>query len=74
MKKIKLLYKKYKEIINYIIVGGMTTVVGLGIYYILVISVLDPLKPVELQIANICSWMLILQTENLYLRVKIRIK
>ena len=56
MKKIKLLYKKYKEIINYIIVGGMTTVVGLGIYYILVISVLDPLKPVELQIANICSW------------------
>ena len=53
MKKIKLLYKKYKEIINYIIVGGMTTVVGLGIYYILVISVLDPLKPVELQIANI---------------------
>ena len=25
MKKIKLLYKKYKEIINYIIVGGMTT-------------------------------------------------
>lgn len=56
MKKIKLLYKKYKEIINYIIVGGMTTVVGLGIYYILVISVLDPLKPVELQIANVCSW------------------
>lgn len=49
MKKIKLLYKKYKEIINYIIVGGMTTVVGLGIYYILVISVLDPLKPVELK-------------------------
>lgn len=56
MKKIKLLYKKYKEIINYIIVGGMTTVVGLGVYYILVISVLDPLKPVELQIANVCSW------------------
>ena len=34
----------------------MTTVVGLGVYYILVISVLDPLKPVELQIANVCSW------------------
>nr|WP_294667151.1 GtrA family protein [uncultured Blautia sp.] len=56
MKKIKLLYKQYKEIINYIIVGGMTTVVGLGIYYLLVISILNPLKPLELQIANICSW------------------
>ena len=56
MKKIKVLYKKYKEIINYIIVGGMTTVVGLGIYYLLVVSILDPLKPIELQTANVCSW------------------
>ena len=36
MKKIKELYYKYEEIISYLIVGGLTTVVSLATYYLLV--------------------------------------
>jgi len=50
------LYKKYKEIINYLIFGVLTTIVSLATYYILVLTILDPNKPIELQIANIISW------------------
>lgn len=56
MKKIKELYLKYKEIINYLIFGVLTTVVSLAVYYILVFTVLNPSKPIQLQIANILSW------------------
>ena len=56
MKLIIDLYKKYKEIVNYLIVGGLTTVVSLGTYYGCVLTFLNPEKPVELQIANIISW------------------
>lgn len=49
-------YKKNEELINYLIVGGLTTVVGLGTYYLAVITVLSPQNPLELQIANIFSW------------------
>ncbi|MBQ6622419.1 MAG: GtrA family protein [Mogibacterium sp.] len=49
-------YQKYKEIIRYVIVGGMTTVVSLGTYYLCVFTFLDANQPVELQIANILSW------------------
>lgn len=56
MKKILKLYKKYEEIINYIIVGGLTTVVSLGTYYLCVFTILDPEVAFELQIANIISW------------------
>ncbi len=56
MKKIKELYLKYKEIINYLIFGVLTTVVSLGTYYALVLTILDANNPVELQIANIISW------------------
>lgn len=55
-KKIKELYIKYKEIINYVIVGVLTTVVSLLVYYTCVLTFLDPNDPVELQIANIISW------------------
>lgn len=55
--KILNLYKKYKEIINYLIVGVLTTVVSLIIYYISVFTFLNPKNPVELQIANILSWL-----------------
>ena len=33
MNTIRTLYQKYKELINYLIVGGLTTVVSLGVYY-----------------------------------------
>lgn len=56
MKKIKELYLKYKEIINYLIVGVLTTVVSLAVYYISVFTILNPENAVELQIANIISW------------------
>lgn len=54
--KIKSLYFKYKEIINYIIVGGLTTVVSLGSYYICVLTFLNPRNALQLQIANLISW------------------
>jgi putative flippase GtrA len=50
------LYKKYKEIINYLIFGVLTTVVSLATYYLLVLTILNPNNPLELQIANIISW------------------
>ena len=56
MKKIKELYLKYKEIINYLIFGVLTTIVSLGTYYLLVLTILDANKPLELQIANVISW------------------
>ena len=34
MKKIKNLYLKYKEIINYLIFGGLSTVVNFASYYV----------------------------------------
>lgn len=56
MEKIKDLYLKYKEIINYLIVGILTTIVALAVYYISVFTFLNPENCVQLQIANILSW------------------
>ena len=58
MKKIKELYKKYEELINYVIVGVLTTIVSLGSYYLCVLTVFNPDNPVLLQSANIISWIL----------------
>lgn len=58
MTKIKELYNKYKEIIMYIIVGGLTTIVSLASYYLLTFTILDVNNPIQLQIANIISWIL----------------
>lgn len=56
MNKIIEIYKKNKEIINYLIVGVLTTIVSLATYYICVCTFLNPDNPVELQTANIISW------------------
>lgn len=56
MKKVLDLYKKYEEIINYIIVGVLTTVVSLLTYYICVFTLLNPKDALQLQIANTISW------------------
>lgn len=56
IEKIKELFRKYREIVSYLIVGGLTTLVGLGSYYGCVFTFLDPHSPVQLQIANIISW------------------
>ena len=50
------IYHKYEEIINYVIIGGLTTVVSLLVYYGLTYTIFDPNKPLELQITNIISW------------------
>lgn len=52
----KVLFNKYREVLMYLIFGVLTTVVSLAVYYLLVYTVLDPNKAIELQIANILSW------------------
>ena len=52
------IYKKYKEIINYLVVGVLTTIVSLVVYYGCVMTFLDPSNAIQLQIANILSWIL----------------
>ena len=53
---IKKIYNKHKEIINYLIFGLLTTIVSLVTYYILVYTILNPNNPIQLQLANIISW------------------
>lgn len=48
--------KKYEEIIRYLIIGVLTTIVSLLTYYLLVSTVFDPNNAIELQITNIISW------------------
>lgn len=52
----KELIRKYSEIIRYLIIGVLTTIVSLGIYYGLTLTVLNPEVALELQIANVLSW------------------
>ena len=56
MKHLMELYKKHREIVNYLIVGGLTTVVSLAVYYGCVLTVFDPQNPIQLQAANVISW------------------
>ena len=54
--KIKNLYKKYEEVVLYLIMGVLATVVNLGVKYLLLFTILDASNGVELQIAIIISW------------------
>lgn len=56
MKKIKNIYLKYEEIFNYLIVGGLTTLVSLGSYFIFINAILPNKSDLNIQIANILSW------------------
>ena len=56
MEQIKELYTKYKEVINYLIFGVLTTVVSLATKYLLLFTILDAENGVQLQIAVIISW------------------
>lgn len=58
MKKIWNLYKKYEEIINYLVVGVLTTIVAIGSKLLLLATILDQTNGLELQIAEIISWFL----------------
>ena len=52
------LYKKYEEIINYLIIGVLTTLVSLLVYYGLTYTIFNPNNALELQITNIISWII----------------
>lgn len=56
--KVKKIINKNGEIIRYIIVGGLTTFASLLSYYICIWLFLDPDNGIQLQIANIISWIL----------------
>ena len=58
LKKIWDLYHKYEEIINYLIVGGLTTVISLAVKYGLLFTVLEASDAVELQVAVVASWII----------------
>ena len=48
--------KERREVISYLIVGVLTTVVSLGSYFICVHTFLDPNDGFQLQAANVISW------------------
>lgn len=52
------LYKKYTEVINYLIFGVLTTLVNLISKYILLFTIFDASNALQLQIAIIISWIL----------------
>lgn len=56
IEKILFYYKKYSEIINYLIFGVLTTIVNLLSYYLLTSTILSPNQALHLQIANVISW------------------
>lgn len=56
--KVKDLYKKYKEIINYVIVGGLTTVVSIASFYLVRILIFTGNSQLHIQISTIISWIL----------------
>lgn len=58
MKKISELYKKHNEIINYLIVGILTTIVSLITKWGLLFTILDASIAIELQVAVIISWII----------------
>lgn len=56
MKKILEIYEKYKEVINYLIFGVLTTIVNLAVKYLLLFTIFDASNAVELQVSVIISW------------------
>lgn len=56
MQRIKELYLKYKEVVNYLIFGALTTVVSLVVKYLLLFTIFDASNAIQLQIAVIVSW------------------
>ena len=55
MNKIFELYKKYQEIINYLIVGVLTTIVSIVTYFIFSL-ILDIENNILFMLANVLSW------------------
>lgn len=58
MKKIKELYLKHEEVINYLFIGVCTTIISLIVYYVCVLTLFNPENQLLLQCANILSWII----------------
>ena len=58
IEKIKKLYNNYKEIVNYLIIGVLTTVVSLVSFYLIRIFVFTSNSQFDIQFANVISWVL----------------
>lgn len=56
--KIKYLYKKYNEIIMYLIIGGLTTLINILAYFLVTHAFLNPKDKLELQIAEVIAWII----------------
>ncbi len=56
MEKLRALFRKYRELIAYVIVGGLTTVVSMALYYGSTWTFLDGSDALQVQIANVISW------------------
>lgn len=57
LKKASSIYKKYKEIINYLVVGVLTTIVSIAVFYLCRITILKGDSQIDIQISNIISWL-----------------
>lgn len=58
IEKIEKLYNNYKEIVNYLIIGVLTTVVSLVSFYLIRIFVFTSNSQFDIQLANVISWVL----------------
>ena len=56
LNKIINIYNNYKEVINYLVFGFLTTVVNLATKYLLLFTILNASNALHLQIAIIISW------------------
>lgn len=56
--KFNKLFKKYQEIIMYLIFGVLTTLISIITYFIFTHTFLDATNSLELQIANVLSWII----------------
>lgn len=56
IEKMLQIYKKQEEIINYLLMGILTTVVNIVIKWILLYTILDARDSMQLQIAIVISW------------------
>jgi len=49
---------KYQELFNYLVVGVLTTVISLLVYYACIYTFANPQNPFLLQCANVISWVI----------------
>lgn len=52
------IYLKYQEIINYLVIGVLTTVLSLGVKYFLLFTVFNPKDAWQLELSVIISWVI----------------